>query len=456
MISRIVLYQTLIFVATEITEIGGKRGANRSILHDEKDLGKRARQSKVHTGNSELLTFDNPATSSSRTNITPQCAETEIPPGFQEISGGGPLTGPTFPPLRDRGYSEVVATRPLETTAGEAQNLSAEPTRNGAGTQNPGVAYEHILEAARLSAAIARLAATTGSLCANLQAKVEQVLAGDAPPDILQNIRLQVKGVEAALFGETPDLGHDNTGREVLSSETLQPETSDDEPNDGSEMDLESSSESDSNSESGSSDSDDSDAESSSEESENSAAEDKPSPKIVDIDEAALATKPKIRPPKPQDHIRVALLRERIKDFMPKMEKSKAEMERKRQAGTLKTLSVEEVEGDERVIEMNLGLGVLEEKQPPASAVDGIVLKENKKSGREPSWLDITEKRFPTKPHPGIQEVMEHLEKNEVENGERKSKDQRKWKQWKKKCERLYHVSAQLLAQELVSYIHLA
>lgn len=373
-------------------------------------VGGRANQSEARSSNSKVLTSDDPMSISTGTKITSRRTE--------------------------------VATPATETPLATA-------------TKSASVSLDHVLEAARATMAITRLSATAGRFCANLQAEVGQVLAGNAPPHILQNIHQQVKWVMTALAGKEPSF---DEREEILSSETLQLDVSDDELNDGSEMCLESSSESISSNES-SSDSDEADEESTSGESEKSDDEnEKPDPKIVELDKATPNEKPNIRPLKPQDHVRVALLRERIKDFIPKMEKSEAEMEKKRQAGTLKTLNAEDVDGDERVIEMDLGLGVLEEKQPPTSAIDGIALKENQEP--ELSWLEFLEKRFPTKPHPGIQEVMEHLEKNEMESSEgsveQRSKNKKKLEEWKRKCERLYQTSGEVLAREPVSHLSLA
>jgi hypothetical protein len=122
--------------------------------------------------------------------------------------------------------------------------------------------------------------------------------------------------------------------------------------------------------------------------------------KIIDLGEAS-PQRPKIQPPKPQDHIRVALLRERVLDFLPKMERSKAEMEKKRKSGTLKSLNAEDVDDADKVIEMDLGLGVLEEKEPPSKAMDGIVLKESEPAMpigvKWDNWESISSRLWPAK-----------------------------------------------------------
>lgn len=61
-------------------------------------------------------------------------------------------------------------------------------------------------------------------------------------------------------------------------------------------------------------------------------------------------------------------LRERLKDFLPQIAAANEELERERSAGTLGARNMEDVdeEAQEEFIEMNLGLGVLEEKSANA------------------------------------------------------------------------------------------
>lgn len=332
---------------------------------------------------------------------------------------------------------------------------------------NDAVAYEHIFEAARLNTVISSLSVTAADLCANLHTQVANVLEGKSSPSALQQVRDAVSRIQAKLEAEETDTQREGM-REVALSETLQAETP---PQlEASSSDSDSSSESDSSSDSedgdektdlatttkphvesrpdpSSSDSESSDYESSSdsgnegdgsepmeissdssssdsdssnedsssgEDDEQAPAKAKPHPKIVELDGTNRPPKPNIQPPKPKDHIRVALLRERLRDFMPKMEQSKLEMERRRTAGTLNSLNVENVDGEERVIEMNLGLGVLEEKQPASNAMDGIFLKEDQRRKEKPlnwtNWEKISARLWPTKDKTkrvGIEEIGE-------------------------------------------------
>ncbi|PSN66386.1 hypothetical protein BS50DRAFT_413772 [Corynespora cassiicola Philippines] len=62
-----------------------------------------------------------------------------------------------------------------------------------------------------------------------------------------------------------------------------------------------------------------------------------------------------------------------LKDFLPKLKAANEELEAARKAGTLKDRAIERTDedgvegGDEQYIEMNLGLGVLKEKDPNAA-----------------------------------------------------------------------------------------
>lgn len=57
-----------------------------------------------------------------------------------------------------------------------------------------------------------------------------------------------------------------------------------------------------------------------------------------------------------------------LKDFLPQLKAANDELEAERKAGTLKNRKIEaEGEEDGQYIEMNLGLGVLEEKDPNAA-----------------------------------------------------------------------------------------
>lgn len=65
-------------------------------------------------------------------------------------------------------------------------------------------------------------------------------------------------------------------------------------------------------------------------------------------------------------------LKARLKDFLPKMAAANLELEDARAAGTLDERNIENVNEaeNEEYIEMNLGLGVLEERKPGATDMD--------------------------------------------------------------------------------------
>lgn len=80
------------------------------------------------------------------------------------------------------------------------------------------------------------------------------------------------------------------------------------------------------------------------------------------------ATKPSMKLSKVDRELGTSL-RSRLKAFLPKMAEANRELEAERAAGTLEQRNIENMEDDEddQYIEMNLGLGVLEEKDPNAS-----------------------------------------------------------------------------------------
>ncbi|CAA9959744.1 hypothetical protein PTMSG1_03152 [Pyrenophora teres f. maculata] len=61
-------------------------------------------------------------------------------------------------------------------------------------------------------------------------------------------------------------------------------------------------------------------------------------------------------------------IRDFLKDFLPQLKAANEELEAQKKAGTLKSLDAGPEEEGEPYIEMNLGLGVLEEKDPNANS----------------------------------------------------------------------------------------
>ncbi|EUC29203.1 hypothetical protein COCCADRAFT_40388 [Bipolaris zeicola 26-R-13] len=59
-----------------------------------------------------------------------------------------------------------------------------------------------------------------------------------------------------------------------------------------------------------------------------------------------------------------------LKDFLPRLKAANEELEAQKRAGTLRRLDAEDQEEGEPYIEMDLGLGVLEEKDPNAAESD--------------------------------------------------------------------------------------
>jgi hypothetical protein len=75
--------------------------------------------------------------------------------------------------------------------------------------------------------------------------------------------------------------------------------------------------------------------------------------------------KPKMKPPK-QEELGPDI-RHFLKDFLPQLKASNEQLEADRKAGTLKGLEIDEEDAkDSQHIEMDLGLGVLEEQDPDA------------------------------------------------------------------------------------------
>jgi len=242
-----------------------------------------------------------------------------------------------------------------------------------------------ILDAVQVNASIARLSFSATKVCSTLQAQVLEIVAGKRSPNDLSRIRQQVSTHLANLELEATDsLIIENGEEDIPRSETLDAVPS--------ENDLVSESDSELESESADDDGVDSNGPGSVDIGNLSSMNGmgtfgtkdiKNKPKIIDLDKINSPGRPNIQAPKSKDRVRSALLMERLKDFMPKMEKSMVEMEQKRRTGTLKVLDAEDVEGEDRVIEMNLGLGVLEEKEPLSSTIDGIALKDDEQDETE-------------------------------------------------------------------------
>jgi len=249
--------------------------------------------------------------------------------------------------------------------------------RIGNAINSTSTAMSDILDAVQVNASIARLSYATTHLCSRLQAQVLEIVAGTRPLNELSHIRKLVSTHLAILGTEVSDsLGTKNVEDDVPRSETLDADTCQHDLSDDEHLESES---------------DETDDSSSLDGMEDSGAEGiKHKPKIVDLDEVNAPLRPNIQAPKAKDRVRSALLIERLKDFMPKMEKSMTEMEQKRRAGTFNALSAEDVEGEETVIEMNLGLGVLEEKPPSSRAIDGITLtRDEQDEGEALGWEDM-------------------------------------------------------------------
>lgn len=108
-------------------------------------------------------------------------------------------------------------------------------------------------------------------------------------------------------------------------------------------------------------------------------------------------------------------LSERLKAFLPQMAAANVELEKDRAAGKLAQMSLENVgEDDEHYIEMNLGLGVLKEKNPNKTDSDSEMEEDSDdemdtaaddQKTREENILGKLMGKKKTKTGPGIQEV---------------------------------------------------
>ncbi|EKG16997.1 hypothetical protein MPH_05823 [Macrophomina phaseolina MS6] len=111
-------------------------------------------------------------------------------------------------------------------------------------------------------------------------------------------------------------------------------------------------------------------------------------------------------------------LSDRLKAFLPQLAAANEELERDRATGKLAQMSLENVGDDEeRYIEMNLGLGVLKERDPnrmdsdsesddePADAMDTDADGQQDKKTKEEDILGKLMGRKKAKAGPGIQEV---------------------------------------------------
>lgn len=74
-------------------------------------------------------------------------------------------------------------------------------------------------------------------------------------------------------------------------------------------------------------------------------------------------------------------IRSFLKDFLPQLKAANEELEMQRKAGTLRSLDAEPEEEDAPYIEMDLGLGVLEAKEPGAPDSDGSASEESGDEG---------------------------------------------------------------------------
>ncbi|KAI9703174.1 MAG: hypothetical protein M1836_007739 [Candelina mexicana] len=171
--------------------------------------------------------------------------------------------------------------------------------------------------------------------------------------------------------------------------------------------DDESDNDSDSSTSSSSSDSSSSDSGTDSSSDSDDSSSDIPS--VSPIINLPLLKKPKIATSNPQG----SHLLSRVLDLLPQMAAANAELEEDRAAGRLEEKNIESLEDEDgdAHIEMNLGLGVLEE-QPPDSLLDGeeLVSRDTKPNDNERSLqeqeVDIVGKllRRP-KSKPNIEEV---------------------------------------------------
>jgi len=103
-------------------------------------------------------------------------------------------------------------------------------------------------------------------------------------------------------------------------------------------------------------------------------------------------------------------IRDFLKDFLPQLKAANDELEAKRRAGTLKSREIEMTDADDQdqCIEMDLGLGVLEEKDPNAQDCSASDSDEDMQDGDgEKDVLGKLMGRAGTKEAVSIQEVAQ-------------------------------------------------
>ncbi|KAI9787074.1 MAG: hypothetical protein M1835_002855 [Candelina submexicana] len=175
---------------------------------------------------------------------------------------------------------------------------------------------------------------------------------------------------------------------------------------DSLESDDESDNESDSDSSTGSSSSSSDSGTDSSSDNDDSSSDVPSVPPIINF---LLLKKPKIA----TSNSRGSYLRSRVLDLLPQMAAANAKLEEDRAAGRLEEKNIESLEGEDgdAYIEMNLGLGVLEE-QPPGSLLDGetLVTRDSRPNDNDESLqeqeVDVMGKLLGRpKSKPNIQEV---------------------------------------------------
>ncbi|KAF1846881.1 uncharacterized protein K460DRAFT_278184 [Cucurbitaria berberidis CBS 394.84] len=99
-------------------------------------------------------------------------------------------------------------------------------------------------------------------------------------------------------------------------------------------------------------------------------------------------------------------IRDFLKEFLPQLKAANEELEAQKKAGTLKSLEATEDENEEQYIEMDLGLGVLEAKDP--NAADSTDSESDTEDGEKEK--DILGKLM------GREKAMESLKIQEVHN----------------------------------------
>lgn len=101
-------------------------------------------------------------------------------------------------------------------------------------------------------------------------------------------------------------------------------------------------------------------------------------------------------------------IRDFLKDFLPQLKAANEELEAQKKAGTLKSLDAEVTEDGEPYIEMDLGLGVLEAKNPNAHESSGSDTDSDTEEGdKETNRLDKLMGRGNTETMVGIEVVQD-------------------------------------------------